>query len=260
MVQPVEEASRVGNRFKAALRGNLRQIGLWSSLCSNLVAEIIAGAGFSWVVLDAEHAPNELGDILRQLQAMSRGTAEPVVRPPASDPVMIKRLLDIGARSLLVPQVQSSGEVLRTVEATRYPPRGFRGISVSQRANQFSRNREYLDRADEDICLLVQIETQGALRDLEAIANVDGVDGLFIGPSDLAASLGYLGNAGHAEVQKVFERVLEVASRAGKPVGILAPVESDAERYLKKGFTFVAVGSDLGLLVNGCDALIRRFA
>ena len=253
--QPLER-----NRFKAALSAHRRQIGLWSSLCSNIVAEVIAGAGFSWIVLDAEHAPNELAGILQQLQAMNRGTAEAVIRPPANDPILIKRLLDIGVRSFLIPQVRTGEEVRLTVQATRYPPHGNRGVSVSQRANRFSRERDYLNRADGQICLLVQIETSDALNDIDPIAGTDGVDGLFVGPSDLAASLGHLGDPGHAEVQKAFDDVLEAAHRAGKPAGILAPIEADAERYIARGFSFVAVGSDLGLLVNGCDALLKRFA
>lgn len=247
------------NDFKMALKSGTTQIGLWSSLCSNIVAEVVAGAGFSWVVLDAEHAPNELGTILAQLQAMNGGTAEPVVRPPANDPVVLKRLLDIGARSLLVPQIRNAEEVRRTVAATRYPPRGQRGISVSQRANRFSRDRGYLANAEEGICLLVQIETSGALAEVDAIAAIDGVDGLFVGPSDLAAELGHIGAPADPEVQKAFASVLQAARNARKPAGILAPAESDARRYLEQGFCFVAVGSDLGLLVSGCDALVRRF-
>ena len=251
---------RRGNALKAGLRAGDRLIGLWSSLCSNIVAEVIAGAGFSWILIDAEHAPNELAGILAQLQAMNGGTAEPVIRPPANDPVIIKRLLDIGARSLLVPQVRSVAEVGAAIEATRYPPRGLRGVSVSQRANRYSRDRDYAARAEDEICVLVQIETQGALAAVESIAALDGVDGLFVGPSDLAAALGHFGQAGHADVQRAFAAVLAAAAAAGKPAGILAPVADDAERYLQQGFRLVAVGSDLGLLVNGCDALGRRFA
>jgi 4-hydroxy-2-oxoheptanedioate aldolase len=254
------EQARAPNALKAALRAGERQIGLWSSLCSNIVAEVIAGAGFSWILIDAEHAPNDLAGILAQLQAMTGGTAEPVIRPPANDPVAIKRLLDIGARSLLVPQVRSLAEVCQAVAATRYPPRGQRGVSVSQRANRFSRDRDYAACAEDGICVLVQIETLGALAAVDAIAAADGVDGLFVGPSDLAAELGHFGQPGHADVQRAFAAVLAAASAAGKPAGILAPIAGDAERYLQQGFRFVAVGSDLGLLVNGCDALVQRFA
>ncbi len=142
------------------------------------------------------------------------------------------------------------------VEATRYPPHGRREISVSQRANRFSRTRDYLARADEQICLLIQIETEEALSEVDSIARIDG---LFVGPSDLAARLGHLGDPGHAAVQKAFDKVLDASKRNSKPAEILAPVEADAERYIGNGFSFVAVGSDPCLLVNGCDALLRRF-
>jgi 4-hydroxy-2-oxoheptanedioate aldolase len=247
------------NSFKVALRERKQLIGLWSSLCSNIVAEVISGAGFSWIVLDAEHAPNELQGIMAQLQAMNGGTAEPVVRPPANDPVLFKRLLDLGARSFLVPQITSVDEVLESVRATRYPPHGIRGISVSQRANRFTRDREYFHKANDDICLIVQVETLPALEAVDAIAQTKGIDALFVGPSDLAGALGQFGNNSHPDVKRAFDRVLNAAARVGKPAGILAPVESDAERYLEQGFSFVAVGSDLGLLVKGCDALVNRF-
>ncbi|MFO1057432.1 MAG: aldolase/citrate lyase family protein [Dongiaceae bacterium] len=248
------------NRFKEALRARRRQIGLWSSLASPIVAEVVAGAGFAWILVDQEHAPNELGDVLAQLQAMRGGTAEPVVRPPVNDAVVFKRLLDIGARSLLVPQVRTLDEVRQAVAATRYPPRGVRGVSVSQRANHYSRDRGYLADAESEICILVQIETAEALAAVDAIAGADGIDGLFVGPSDLAAALGHLGQPGHPAVQAAFARVREAAARAGRPAGILAPQAADAERYLEQGFSFVAVGSDLGLLVAGCDGLLQRFA
>lgn len=247
------------NAFKGAIARQSRQIGLWASLCSSVVSEIVAGSGFDWVVLDGEHAPNELSDILAQLQAMKGGTAEPVVRPAANDPIILKRLLDIGVRSFLVPQIQSAAEVRQTVAATRYPPNGFRGVSVSQRANRYSRDKDYFQCADSDICILIQIETESALADVDAIAAVDGVDGLFVGPSDLAANLGHFGDPNHPDVQRAFARIHQAASRLGKPAGILAPVEADAERYLTEGYSFVAVGSDLGLLVKGCDALVKRF-
>jgi 4-hydroxy-2-oxoheptanedioate aldolase len=253
-------ASRGRNAFKADLRAGRRQIGLWSSLCSNIVAEVISGAGFSWIVLDAEHAPNEIQGILAQLQAMDGRTAEPVLRPPANDPVMFKRLLDLGARSFLVPQIMSAEEARQAVKATGYPPEGIRGISVSQRAIRFSRDRGYFHRANKDICLLVQIETIPALEDVDAIACIEGVDGLFVGPSDLSGALGQFGNNGHPDVRRAFDQVLEAATKAGKAAGILAPAEGDAEQYLQQGFSFVAVGSDLGLLVKGCDTLVARFA
>jgi 4-hydroxy-2-oxoheptanedioate aldolase len=246
------------NPFKAALAAGTRQVGLWSSLCSNLVAEVLAYAGYDWIVVDTEHAPSDPLDVLSQLQALAAGTAEPVVRVAWNDTVLLKRLLDIGARSLLVPFVQDAAEARAAVAATRYPPAGVRGVSVAQRANRFGRVPDYLHTAADDICVLVQLETRAALGQLEAIGAVEGIDGLFIGPSDLAASLGHLGNAAHPDVQAAIADACTRARAIGKPTGILAPVEADARRYFAMGFTFVAIGSDVGLLANGSSALNAR--
>src|SRR4029079_17799351 len=180
--------------FKQAIRGGRPQIGLWASLCSNLAAEVIAGAGFDWILVDTEHSPNELPLVFSQLQALVGGTAAPVVRPAWNDMVLMKRLLDIGVQNFLVPYVQTPEEARAAVAATRYPPQGIRGVAVSHRANRYGRLKDYFKRANEEICVIVQIETRVALQNLEAIAAVDGVDALFIGPSDLAAASGHLGN------------------------------------------------------------------
>src|SRR5579862_6245993 len=182
---PYAPTSLAPNLFKAALRGGKKQIGLWSGLCSNIASEIVAGAGFDWIVIDTEHAPNDISSVLAQLQAMSNGTAEPVVRCAWNDAVLIKRILDIGGRSLLVPFVQNSEEARRAVEATRYPPLGIRGVSVAPRANRYGRVADYHRAAHESTCVLVQVETRAALAEIESIASVEGVDGIFIGPSDL---------------------------------------------------------------------------
>ena len=246
------------NSLKAALRSGGRQIGLWSSLGSNVVAEVLAYAGYDWIVVDTEHAPNDPPDVLAQLQGLAAGTAEPVVRVAWNDTVLIKRLLDVGARSLLVPFVQSAAEARAAVAATRYPPRGVRGVSVSHRANRFGRVPGYLQSADEQICVLTQLETRTALAALDEIAGVDGVDGLFIGPSDLAADLGHLGDAAHPEVQAAIADACARIRAAGKPAGILAPVEADARRYFEMGFSFVAIGSDVGILAAGSSNLLNR--
>src|SRR5580693_8948463 len=183
------------NAFKQALSSFQRQIGLWSGLCSSMVAEIIAGAGFDWIVIDGEHAPNDIPTLLPQLQAMRGGTAEPVFRVPWNDAVIIKRALDVGARSLLIPFVQNAEEAKRAVAATRYPPLGIRGVSVTPRANDYGRVSGYHKNAHLDTCVLVQVETRVALKEIDAIAAVDGVDGIFVGPSDLAADFGFLGNS-----------------------------------------------------------------
>lgn len=246
------------NRLKAALREHRRQIGLWSSLCSNVVAEVLAYAGYDWILVDTEHAPNDPADVLAQLQGLAAGTAEQVVRVAWNDKVLIKRLLDIGAASLLIPFVQSAAEARAAVAATRYPPDGVRGVSVATRANRFGRVPGYLQNAGQQICVLIQLETRAALDALEEIAAVEGVDGLFIGPSDLAADLGHLGDAAHPEVQAAIADACARVRAAGKPAGILAPVEADARRYFEMGFSFVAIGSDLGILAAGSSNLLGR--
>jgi 2-keto-3-deoxy-L-rhamnonate aldolase RhmA len=246
------------NEFKTALREGRPQIGLWSSLCSNLVAELLAHTGYDWLVVDSEHAPNDPKDVLAQLQAMTGGSAEPMVRVPWNDPVLIKRILDVGGRTLLVPFVQSAEEARAAVAATRYPPRGIRGVSVAPRANRFGRVPGYLQNAERDICVVVQLETRAALGALEAIAAIDGIDGLFIGPSDLAADLGHHANSAHPEVQSAIAEACRRIRDAGKPAGILAPVEADARRYFDMGFTYVAIGSDVGLLAGASAAVLGR--
>jgi 4-hydroxy-2-oxoheptanedioate aldolase len=247
------------NSFKHAIAAGRLQIGLWSSLCSNIAAEIIADSGFDWILLDTEHSPNEIPDLLAQLQAVARGTASPIVRPAWNDAVLIKRCLDIGAQTLLLPYVQNAEEARRVIAATRYPPAGIRGVTGSGRAARYGRVTDYLKKADSEICVLVQVETGAALEQLEAIAKVDGVDGVFIGPSDLAASLGQIGNPAHPEVQRALEDAVKRLKALGKPAGILTPNEEEARRYIGWGYTFVAVGVDLGLLARGADALAKRF-
>jgi 4-hydroxy-2-oxoheptanedioate aldolase len=246
------------NRFKRALREGQPQIGIWSSLASHIVAEILAHAGFDWVLLDTEHSPNEVPMVLAQLQAMTGGTATPVVRPAWNDMVLVKRYLDLGAQTLLLPYVQTAEEAANAVRFSRYPPRGVRGVAGSTRAAGYGRTREYLKRAHEEVCVLVQAETRLALRNLEAIAEVEGVDGIFIGPNDLAADLGHLGDWQHPEVWRAMEDAAERIRRAGKAPGILVG-EADGRRCLDMGFLFVAVGADVALLARGADALAARF-
>lgn len=249
----------IRNEFKRALARRDLQIGLWSTLCSNIGAEILAHAGFDWVLLDTEHSPNELPGLVSQLQAMGRGTASAVVRAAWNDTVLIKRILDIGAQSILLPYVQTEQEARRAVQAVRYPPRGVRGVSGSSRASQYGRIKDYLKRADEEVCLLVQIETRSALDQLEAIAGVEGIDGVFIGPADLSASMGHLGQIQHPETQAALQDAARRLAGIGKSAGILTTVESDARRYMEWGYNFVAVGIDTGLLAGGADALAKAF-
>ena len=247
------------NAFKAVLARGELQIGLWSSLCSPIVAEIIGQSGFDWILVDTEHSPNEPPAVLAQLQALQAGTATPIVRPAWNDPVLLKRLLDIGAQAVLVPFVQNAEEAAKAVAACRYPPAGIRGITVSGRGSRYGRVPDYLKRADAEICVLVQVETGEALAQIEAIASVDGVDGVFIGPADLSASLGHIGNPGHPEVQAAIKGAVERLAAVGKPAGILTPSEADARRYIEWGYRFVAVGSDLGLLTKHADSLAKSF-
>jgi 4-hydroxy-2-oxoheptanedioate aldolase len=248
------------NAFKAALARGELQIGLWSSLCSPIVAEIIGHSGFDWILVDTEHSPNEPPAVLAQLQALQAGTATPIVRPAWNDPVLLKRLLDIGTQAVLVPFVQNAEEAAKAVAACRYPPAGIRGITMSGRGSRYGRVPDYLKRADAEICVLVQVETGEALSQLEAIASVDGVDGVFIGPADLSASLGHIGNPGHPEVQEAIKGAAARLTAIGKPAGILTASEADARRYIEWGYRFVAVGSDLGLLTKNADALAKTFA
>ncbi len=247
------------NAFKKALASGERQIGLWSGLASPIAAEIVAGAGFDWIVIDGEHGPNDIPLLLAQLQAMRGGTAEPVFRLPWNDTVMFKRALDVGARSLLVPFVQNAEEARKAVAATRYPPLGIRGVSIAPRANDYGRIKGYHHNAYLDICVLVQLETRAALAELEAIAAVEGVDGVFIGPSDLAADLGHLGNPQHPEVQAAIKDAAMRIRAAGKSAGILAGSVDDVNSLFEIGFNFVAAGSDVGLLARGAENVAARF-
>lgn len=248
------------NTFKQALAVGKRQIGLWQALASPYTAEICAGAGFNWLLIDGEHAPNDLPLVLQQLQAVSATATEPVVRLPWGDPVLIKQYLDIGARNLLIPMIESRAQAAKMVAACRYPPRGIRGVgSAIGRASRWNRTPDYLNNAEQDICLLLQIESVAGLSACDEIARTDGVDGVFVGPSDLAAALGYLGNPGHPDVQATIFRAIEIIRGAGKAAGILAADEQLAWKCLEAGASFVAVGTDVTILARGAEALARKF-
>lgn len=247
--------------FKQAINEGRSQIGLWQALASPYTAEICAGAGFDWLLIDGEHAPNDIPIILAQLQAVAAYPVEPVVRLPVGDPVLVKQVLDLGARSLLVPMVESAEQARNMVRATRYPPHGIRGVgSAIGRASRWNRKEHYLKKAADDICLLLQIESVAGLQAVDAIASVEGVDGVFVGPSDLAAALGHLGEPGHVEVQAAVERAFGSILSAGKAAGILIADQALARRYLEIGATFVAVGTDVTILARGAEALARAFA
>ena len=247
------------NSFKRAITSGRQQIGLWSSLANNVTVEILAGAGFDWLLLDCEHSPNEPLMVLSQLQAAEGGTAHPIVRPAWNDAVMIKRLLDVGTQSFLIPYVQTRAEAESAVAAVRYPPRGMRGFASAARSSRYGRIADYHTRCEEEICVLVQVETQEGLDNLEAIANVDGVDGVFIGPGDLSAALGYLGKPGHPDVNAVIDTTIDRIKACGKAPGILTGDVALARRYIERGCLFTAVGADTGILVRGAGELVKSF-
>lgn len=247
------------NHFKRALKQGKPQIGLWSHLCSPISTEILGHCGLDWLVLDMEHSPNEIDTILAQLQALKGSPTMPVVRPPWNDMVMFKRLLDIGAQTLIVPYIQNEEEARNAVAYTRYPPHGVRGFAGSPRASGYGRIKDYAQRCSEETCLLLQIETLEGLRNLESIANVDGVDGIFIGPGDLSADMGYLGQPSHSEVVKVVEDAFRRIRACGKAPGILVGGEELTRNYLAMGGLFVAVGADQNVLRDGVTQLAARF-
>ncbi|UJW86428.1 HpcH/HpaI aldolase family protein [Devosia sp. SL43] len=243
------------NAFKAALKAGKSQLGIWSSLVSPMVAEILGQSAFDWILFDAEHSPVDLAGLYPLLQACASGKAHAAVRPPWNDMVMVKRVLDMGAQTVLLPFVQNPAEAAAAVASTRYPPDGVRGVAVATRAGGYGRRTGYLTRAGDDVCTLVQVETAEALAQLDAIAATPDLDGVFIGPSDLAASMGYLGQPGHPEVQAAIQAAVKTILAQGRAPGILALTAADARRYLDWGYLFVACGLDIRLLVQGVDAL-----
>jgi 4-hydroxy-2-oxoheptanedioate aldolase len=247
------------NRFKQALRAGKQQIGLWGSIPSNYSAEVVAGAGFDWFLIDTEHTPADIETVLQVVQAVAAYPTEPVVRVPWNDMVTIKRVLDIGVQSILIPQVTTVEEARNAVAFARFPKAGLRGVAGTTRATRFGRIKDYFRSADAEVCVLLQLESDQALTNLEAIAAVDGVDGIFIGPADLHASIGYLGDVAHEKVMPVIDDAIARIAKAGKAPGILTSSEENARRWLKLGALFVAVGSDVGVLARGTDALVAKF-
>ena len=247
------------NRFRQDLVAGKPLIGCWCSLGSPITTEVMGVAGFDWLLLDGEHAPNDVLSFIPQLMALKDSASAPVVRPQWNDMVMIKRLLDAGFYNFLIPFVESADDARRAVAATRYPPQGVRGVSVSHRSNRYGTVPEYFQTINDNISVIVQIESRKAVAAIDEICAVDGVDCVFIGPSDLAAGYGYLGNPLHPEVQEAMKKIIASAKAHGKPAGILAPVEADARRYLEMGLTFVAVGSDLGVFRNASQALRDKY-
>lgn len=248
------------NTFKRALANDEAQIGVWMGLANGYCAELTANAGFDWLLIDGEHAPNDLRTILEQIQAVAPYDVAPVARPPVGDSALIKQYLDIGLQTLLIPMIDTAEQARDMVRATRYPPAGIRGVgSALARASRWNSIPGYLDKADDEICLLVQVETLKGLENLDEIAAVDGVDGVFIGPADLSASLGHRGNPGHPDVQLAIDEGIRRIRKAGKAAGILSADRGLARHYLEIGCTFVAVGVDTSLLMGALKSLAGEF-
>ncbi len=247
------------NAFKAAIKAKKPQIGLWASIPSNYTAEVLAGAGFDWILLDTEHTPIDIETVVTQLQAIAPYPTTSIVRVPWNDRVTIKRYLDTGVQTLLIPQVDTPEEAKNAVAYTRFPDIGLRGVAGTTRATRFGRIKNYFKSAADEICVLVQVESREALGHIEAIAAIDGIDGVFIGPADLHASLGYLGERAHKDVMPVIDDAISRIVKHGKAAGILTDSEENARRWLKLGATFVAVGADVGILARGAEALAAKF-
>lgn len=248
------------NSFKKALLEGRPQIGLWLGLADPYAAELLATTGFDWLLIDAEHAPNDVRQVLAQLQAVAPYPVHPVVRPVQGDVALVKQYLDVGAQTLLLPMIDSAEQAREMVAATRYPPKGIRGVgSALARASRWNQVDNYLEKADQEICVLVQVETTQALANLQDIVEVEGVDGVFFGPSDLSASMGHIGNPGAPAVQQALADGIAMVCKAGKAAGILSADLTMAQNYLDQGALFVAVGVDTSLLTRAARELARQF-
>jgi 4-hydroxy-2-oxoheptanedioate aldolase len=247
------------NNFKHAIKAGKVQIGLWVSIPSNYSTEVVAGAGFDWLLIDTEHSPADLETVFSQMQAAAAYPSHPIVRIPWNDMVTIKRFLDIGVQTILIPQVNSAEEAREAVASARFPTDGVRGVAGTNRATRFGRVKNYFKKAADEICVLVQAESKQALSEIEKIAAIDGIDGIFIGPADLHASYGMLGERAHPDMMPVIDDAIKRIAKTGKAPGILTDSEENARRWMKCGATFVAVGADVGLLARGADALCAKF-
>ncbi len=251
---------RQRNSFKEAIARGEVQIGLWLSTGSSYMAEMAATSDYDWLLIDGEHAPNTIQTMLEQLQAVAPYKAHPVVRPLEGDTALLKQVLDIGAQTVLVPMVDTAEDAKRVVEALRYPPVGKRGVGASiARASRWGRVPDYMAHAEEDICLLVQVESREALNNLDEIIAVDGVDGVFIGPADLSASMGHPDDAGHPEVQEAIEHCIRRVRETGKAAGTLAVDPDMARKCMDWGAVFVAVAVDTMVYIQALDEALAQF-
>jgi len=248
------------NTFKQALSGDKPLFGLWQGIADSSVAEIGAGAGFNWLLVDAEHGPFDLQSIMRHLQAVEPYSVSTLVRPVEGSTALIKQLLDIGAQTLLVPMVDNAAQAKQIVAAAKYPPAGVRGLGTSMaRAANWNRCVDYLDKANDEICVIVQIETLAGLNNIEEIVSVEGVDAVFIGPSDLSAAMGHIGNPGHPDVVAAIELAFKVILAAGKQAGVLAVTKELVKKYVAAGARFIGVGVDAALLANATRQLAANY-
>lgn len=249
------------NRFKRALAEGRRQTGLWLALANPISTELLGGIGFDWLVIDLEHAPNDLRSAVAQMQALSSFPVEAVIRPPVGETWILKQLLDAGCQTLLIPMVETAQQAQQMVEAVRYPPHGCRGVGAAlARASGYGAETDYLRTANDEICLLLQIESRKGLAALDEIAEIDGVDGIFIGPADLAADMGYLGRPKEDAVQDAIRDAFGRIKRAGKKSGVLTSDPGLISEYLALGVDFIAIGSDVGVLREAASALLGKYA
>ncbi|GAA5161929.1 HpcH/HpaI aldolase/citrate lyase family protein [Viridibacterium curvum] len=247
------------NTFKSAIAQHQLQLGLFSLLAHPISAEVVAGSGFDWMIIDTEHGPGDVLTVMHQLQAMQGSRTHAAVRPAANDKVLIKRLLDTGVQTLLIPHVDSAEEARAAVQAVRFPEGGLRGIAPVSRAANYGRITDYVNRAAQEICVLVQIESASALRNLEEIAGVDGVDGLFIGPGDLAGEVGYLGQPNHPAMRRLYLNTIRRIRACGKPAGIVSADQAFAQECVDAGAAMIVAGADLLCLRQSCDTLAEKF-
>jgi 4-hydroxy-2-oxoheptanedioate aldolase len=249
------------NSFKQALCAGRAQIGIRTTLCSPIVTEVLADCGFDYIYIDTEHAPTEVGIVLAQMQSVQGTASQILVRPVDNDAVLLKRLLDIGVQNFLIPNVQGPDDARRAVAATRYPPRGVRGVSAASRSSRYGRVSDYFQRADDEICVIAMLETRAAVENLEAIAAVEGIDALWVGPGDLAADFGLLrtGGGSHPEIKQAVRDIIARAKQCGIPIGIPAPhpAEELGRELLAAGCALVTLSSDVDLLARNADRLAR---
>ncbi|MEM9715337.1 MAG: HpcH/HpaI aldolase/citrate lyase family protein [Pseudomonadota bacterium] len=244
------------NSFLENIRSFNPQIGTWNMINTPMVSEIVASTGFDWAVVDMEHAPNEVETVMTQLQAFGEYPTAPVVRPPTNEPVVTKRLMDIGAPNLLFPMVNSGSEAAAAVASVRYPPYGIRGMAGIHRGNRYGRTTDYMDRVEDQTGIIVQIESRQAVENIEEITLTEGVDGVFFGPADLSADMGIKGGINADETWALIENCAAQVRKLGKPAGTLVGSAEHAKQLFDKGLTFVAIGGDMGILARGLDKIL----